>query len=185
MKIGYIRVSTKEQNTDRQDILLNQLGAEKIFIDELSGKDTNRPQLQEMLTFVREGDTVIIESYSRLARSTKDLLNIVETLKAKGVTLISNKENINTGTPSGQLMLTIFAGLAQFEREIMLQRQSEGILAAKARGVHAGRPKTTVDNFGKYYQKWQNKEMTAVAIQKELQLKPRTFYRMIAEYSAN
>ncbi|MEG2650470.1 MAG: recombinase family protein, partial [Eubacterium sp.] len=113
-RIGYIRVSTEEQNEARQEVIMEQLDASKVFIEKLSGKDTNRPQLKAMLDYVREGDTVVVESYSRLARSTKDLLNIVDELSSKGVQFISQKENIDTTTPQGRLMLTIFAGLAQF-----------------------------------------------------------------------
>ena len=145
MKVGYVRVSTEEQNTIRQEILMNELGVEKIYIDKASGKDTARRELQNMLEFVLEGDVVIIESYSRLARSTKDLLNIVETLKEKGVEFISQKEAIDTTTPAGRLILTIFAGLYQFERECILERQTEGIREARKAGKYKGRTPIEVD----------------------------------------
>ena len=153
MKVGYVRVSTTEQNTARQEDMMKTLGVEKVFIDKCSGKDTDRPQLQQMLEFVREGDNVVVESYSRLARSTRDLLSLLEQLNSKGVKFISVKENFDTSTPQGELMLTIFAGLAQFEREVMLQRQREGILLAQAAGKYKGRPKKTIPDFNKYYQK--------------------------------
>ena len=129
MKYGYVRVSTKGQNTARQDVLMEQLGVEKVFVDKCSGKNTDRPQFREMMETLREGDTVVVESYSRMSRSTKDLLETVEQFLEKGVYFISKKENLDTSTPSGRLMMTIFAGLAQFEREVMLDRQREGIEA--------------------------------------------------------
>ena len=136
MKVGYIRVSTADQNPARQQEALRQNGVERVFEEKISGKDLNRPKLKELLDFVREGDTVIVESYSRLARSTKDLLFIIDKLQEKKVSFVSLKENIDTTTPQGKLMLTIFAGLFQFERECTLQRQAEGIAIAKAEGKY-------------------------------------------------
>ena len=140
MRVGYIRVSTVEQHEDRQvkDLIENGK-VSKVFIDKMSGKDTNRPQLKAMLDYVREGDTVVVSEYSRLARSTRDLIDIVETLKAKGVNVISMKENYDNNTPQGRLILKIFMDIAEFERELMLQRQREGIAIAKANGKYKGR----------------------------------------------
>ena len=101
MKVGYVRVSTEEQNTIRQEVLMRELGVDKIFIDKASGKNTARKELQNMLQFVRVGDTVIVESYSRLARSTRDLLDIVETLKSKGVEFIRKKRSTPAPLPVG------------------------------------------------------------------------------------
>lgn len=184
MKVGYVRVSTEEQNTIRQEVLMRELGVDKIFIDKASGKNTARKELQNMLQFVRVGDTVIVESYSRLARSTRDLLDIVETLKSKGVEFISKKEAIDTCTPAGRLMLTIFAGLYQFERESTLERQAEGIKEAKKAGKYKGRKPIAVDwdKFGKLYTEWKAGKMTAVAMQKALSLTAPTFYRRVKEY---
>ena len=184
MKVGYVRVSTVEQNTIRQEVLMEELGVDKIFIDKASGKDTNRPQLRAMLEFVRVGDTVIVESYSRLARSTRDLLDIVETLKGKGVEFISKKEAIDTCTPAGRLMLTIFAGLYQFERECTLERQAEGIAEAKKAGKYKGRKPIEVDDgkFKKLYGEWKAGRITAVAMQKALELTAPTFYRRVKQY---
>lgn len=128
-KYAYVRVSTKGQNTARQDVLMKELGVDMVFIDKCSGKDTNRPALKKLMEILEEGDTVIVESYSRMSRSTTDLLRIVNMFHEKGVNFISKKENLDTTTPAGKLMLTIFAGLNQFEREVMLDRQREGIEA--------------------------------------------------------
>lgn len=143
-KIGYIRVSTIEQNTDRQEIALEDIGMDKIFIEKASGKNTNRPELKKMLEYVREGDVLYIESISRLARSTRDLLSIVQQLQEKKVELISLKEHIDTTTPQGRFILTIFAALSELERENTLQRQKEGIVAARIKGKRFGRPKIDV-----------------------------------------
>ena len=132
MKVGYIRTSTAEQNIARQEVLMQDLGVEKVYVDQLSGKNTERPQLQAMLNYVREGDTVIVESISRFARNTKDLLELVEQLKEKKVIFVSKKETIDTNTPSGQFMLTVFGAMAQLERDYILDRQREGIAVAKA-----------------------------------------------------
>ena len=133
MLVGYIRISTVGQNIARQEVLMQELGVERIFIDRLSGKNTDRPQLKEMMVFVRQGDTVVVESISRFARNTKDLLELVEQLTAKGVEFVSKKEAIDTTTPTGKFMLTIFGAVAELEREYILQRQAEGIAAAKAK----------------------------------------------------
>ncbi len=184
MKVGYVRVSTEEQNTIRQEVLMQELGVDKVFIDKASGKNTARKELQNMLQFVRVGDTVIVESYSRLARSTRDLLDIVETLKSKGVEFISKKEAIDTCTPAGRLMLTIFAGLYQFERESTLERQAEGIREAKKAGKYKGRKPIGIDwdKFGKLYADWKAGKITAVAMQKAMNLTAPTFYRRVKEY---
>ena len=129
MKVGYVRVSTKEQNTARQEILMEQLGVDKVYLEKVSGKNTNRPQLKAMLEFVREGDTVVVESISRFARNTKDLLELIELLQEKKVEVISQKEAIDTTTPTGKFMLTIFGAVSELERSYILQRQREGIEA--------------------------------------------------------
>lgn len=184
MKVGYVRVSTAEQHTKRQETMMEDLGVDKIFIDKLSGKNTSRQGLQNMLNFVRDGDTVVVESYSRLARSTRDLLDIVETLKSKRVEFVSKKEAIDTGTPAGRLMLTIFAGLYQFERECTLERQAEGIAEAKKLGKYKGRKPIKVDphKFKNLYSEWKAGKITAVDMQKALGITSPTFYRRVKEY---
>lgn len=182
MNVAYIRVSTKEQNTARQEEVMKAHNVERTFIEKVSGKNMNRPELKALLDFVREGDTVIVESYSRLARSTFDLFNIIEELNRKNVSFISLKENVDTSTPQGKLMLTIFAGLAQFERECILQRQAEGIAIAKAEGKYKGRKSIEKpSNWDEVIKLWKEGEITAVVAQKKLGMTPATFYRKVKE----
>ena len=179
IKIGYIRVSTQEQNTMRQEVLMEQLGVDQIYIDRSSGKNANRPELKTMLEFVRKGDVVIVESISRFARNTKDLLELVEQLTAKGVEFISQKEAIDTSTPTGKFMLTIFGAVAELEREYILQRQREGIAIAKEQGKYTGRPMKTPPDFEKIVRQWRQGEMTAIDARKRLGISKATFYRRL------
>lgn len=187
MKIGYVRCSTKDQNPERQEVLMERLGVEKVYIDMLSGKDMQRPQLQAMLDFMREGDTIVVESFSRLARSTKDLLQITDIMKEKGVEFISQKETIDTNTPAGRMLLTILASISQFERECLRERQQEGIDLKKARGEYKGRVpiKVADEAFEKQYKIWKAKLITAKEAMKELNLKPNTFYRRVGKWEAD
>lgn len=182
MKIGYVRVSTKEQNTARQEELMKTLGVDKVYIDKMSGKDTDRPALLEMLGFVREGDSVIVESISRFARNTKDLLELTEQLNNKQVQFISQKENIDTNTPAGKFMLTIFGAVAELEREYIRQRQREGIEIAKKQGKYKGRPEKQPDTFDEIYHQWKSGNITAVSASKQLDISRSTFYRKVAEH---
>lgn len=184
MKIGYVRVSTEDQNTARQDAMMRELGVEKIYTDKMSGKDTNRPGLADMMNFVREGDTVIVESISRFARSTRDLLSLVDQLQSKKVEFVSLKETIDTTTPQGQFMLTVFAAMADLERDQILQRQKEGIAAAKAAGKYKGRKPIAVDEdkFTELYRRWKNDEITTTWFKKQMGLSHTTFYRKVREY---
>lgn len=187
MKVGYIRVSTQEQNTIRQEVLMQELGAEQVFIDRMSGKSMDRPELKRLMTFVRTGDFVIVESISRFARNTKDLLELIEQLQQKEVQFVSKKEAIDTTTPTGKFMLTVFGAVAELEREYILQRQREGIAIAKANGVYKGRKPIQRAAFETIVTQWQNGEMTAVEAQRRLELTPSTFYRKVRDYkkSAN
>ena len=183
-KIGYIRVSTEHQETARQQEIMVNYGVERIFSEKISGANTDRPQLKAMLDYVREGDRLYVESISRLGRSTKDLLNIIDSLTAKGVTLISNKENIDTNSPTGKFMLTVFAALSQLEREQLRQRQREGIEIAKAQGKYTGRKPISIDwtKFGQLYGEWKLKKITARDFMKKMDLTSNTFYRRVREY---
>lgn len=180
-RIKYIRVSTQEQNTARQEQDLERY--DRVYIEKASGKNTERPQLKAMLDYVREGDIVEVESYSRIARNTQDLLSIVAQLTEKRVDFISQKEQIDTSTPSGRLMLTIFAGLAQFERECLLERQAEGIAIAKQEG-RMGRPEIKpCVGFESIVKEWQDGKMTAVEAMKKAGMTKATFYRKVKSLS--
>lgn len=179
MKIGYIRVSTTEQNTMRQEVLLKDLGVDEVFIDKASGKNTDRPELKRMLNYVRQGDVVIVESISRFARNTRDLLELIEQLTAKHVEFISKKEAIDTTTPTGKFMITIFGAVAELEREYILQRQQEGIAIAKAQGKYKGRKPIVHPEFDKIVAKWKSGSITAVEAMRRLNMKPSTFYRKV------
>lgn len=184
MKIGYVRCSTKDQNPERQEVLMERLGVEKVFIDMLSGKDTNRPQLQEMMNFMREGDVVVVESFSRLARNTKDLLDITDKMTEKGVEFISQKEAIDTKTPVGKALLTILGAISELERDYLLARQKEGIALKKERGEYKGRVPIKVDEkqFEQEYNLWKSGQVTAKTAMSHLGLKPNTFYRRVKAY---
>lgn len=182
LKIGYVRVSTTEQNTARQEVLMQELGVEKIYIDKASGKSIDRPELQKMLQFARQGDTVIVESISRFARNTKDLLELVEILKQNEVKFISKKESIDTTTPAGIFMLTVFGAMAQLERSYILERQREGIAIAKHEGKYKGRKRIENDKFEKVCKEWQVGNITAVKAMELLGMKKNTFYRRVKEF---
>jgi DNA invertase Pin-like site-specific DNA recombinase len=158
---------------------MQELGIEQIYIDKASGKNTNRPELNRMLEYVRAGDTVIVESISRFARNTRDLLELVERLTAKGVEFISKKEAIDTTTPSGKFMLTIFGAVAELEREYILQRQREGIAIAKREGKYTGRKAVIHPDFEKVVAMWKAEEITAVQAMKRLGMTKTTFYRNV------
>jgi Site-specific recombinases, DNA invertase Pin homologs len=184
MKIAYVRVSTSEQNTERQFAALKEIGVDKYYEEKLSGKDTNRPELQEMLSYVRDGDVVYVESISRLGRNLKDLIDIVEMLDKKNVGLISLKEShIDTTTPTGKLIFQIFASLSEFERNQMKQRQSEGIKIAKEKGKYKGRKKVEIKaEFSEVYDDWKSEKTTAVEAMKKLKMTKSTFYRRVKEW---
>ena len=187
MKIGYYRCSTTDQNPARQEQILHDIGCEKVFSDMLSGKDRNRPGLQEMLGYVREGDVLYVESFSRLARSTRDLLEIVDELKQKKVTFVSQKEGIDTDTPQGQFMLTVFAAMAELERSQIRQRQAEGIAIAKREGKYKGRQKKHIDSllFDELYKKWKAGEITQKYMCQKLTISRSTLYRIIRTKEEN
>lgn len=183
MKVGYVRCSTVEQNEARQLKMMEEHEVEKIFMDKASGKNTNRQGFKDMMAFVREKDIVIVESISRIARNTRDLLTITSELTERGVEFISLKENIDTSTPQGRFVLTVFAALAELERESILERQREGIEIAKAKGKYKGRKpiKINEEQFKEVCGRWINGDITAVQAMKELNMKPSTFYRKIKQ----
>ena len=186
MLLGYVRVSTAEQNEERQIRALLERGVEQdaLYIDKQSGKNANREQLKAMLSFCRKGDTVITESISRIARNTADLLSIIEQLTNKGVHFISLKENLDTSSATGKFMLTVFGALAELERENILERQREGIQIAKEQGAYQGRQKMKIDReqFESVVREWRADKITAVEAMKRLDVKPNTFYRRVKEW---
>lgn len=181
MEVAYIRVSTADQNEARQIAAMEQYAIEKWFTEKVSAKSMDRPKLKEMLDFVREGDTVHIHDFSRLARSTTDLLTIVETLNGKGVRLVSNKENLDTNTATGKLMLTLIAAINEFERTNLLERQREGIALAKERGAYKGRKEISIPGFEKHYQRYLSRKISKSALAKELGISRPTLDRLIKE----
>lgn len=187
-KIAYVRVSTVEQNETRQVEALEKHGIDKWFTEKVSAKDANRPQLQAMIDYVREGDIVYIHDFSRLARSTKDLLEIVETLEKKGVALVSNKESLDTGTPTGKLMLTVIAAIYEFERANMLERQREGIEIAKREKKFKGRKPVNIDiksdEFMKLHEKYTQRKITKVEMAQELNISRPTLDKLLKELAA-
>ena len=158
---------------------MHELGVDQVYIDRMSGKNTERPELRRMMNFVREGDTVIVESISRFARNTRDLLELVEQLTQKNVEFVSKKESIDTSTPTGKFMLTVFGAVAELEREYILQRQREGIAIAKENGVYTGRKPIEHPQFMEITALWHSGTITATEAMRRLEMKPSTFYRKV------
>ncbi len=185
MKVAYIRVSTIEQNEERQLEAMKDKGIEKYFTEKVSAKDMNRPQLQAMLEFVREGDIVYVHDFSRLARSTEDLLHIIEQLHTKGVVLISNKEKLDTGTPTGKLLVTMIAAINEFERANLLERQREGIAIAKKAGKYTGgKPKAiNQELYTQLLEDYRTRKITKRTFAKELGVSRPTLDRLLKEES--
>lgn len=197
MKVAYVRVSTIDQNEERQIEGLAKYNIDKWFTEKISGKNTDRPQLKAMLDFVREGDIVYVHDFSRLARSTKDLLDIVDLLNSKGVSLVSNKENIDSSTPQGKLMLTMIGAIAEFERTNLLERQREGIAIAKkhdadcrARGnkrdiIYKGRKTIIVEDstLEPLYEQYINRQITKTELAKTLKVSRPTLDKILRSKS--
>lgn len=190
MRYGYVRVSTLHQDTARQEVLMEQLGVDRVFVDKCSGKNTDRPEYRKMMEMLREGDTVVVESYSRMSRSTHDLLATVDELREKGVDFISKKEGFDTSTPTGRMLMTVIAGLNQFEREVMLERQRESIAAmpvvdgkkvSSRTGRGFGRPKAEIDDerFEQLAKKQRAGVMTVSECCEELGICRTTWYERI------
>jgi len=137
---GYARVSTQDQALDRQMDALQKAGCQEILAEKIGGTRAHRPELDRLKDKLRQGDIVIVESWSRLGRSTKDLIEQVEWFEERGVQLIYLKESFDTSTPQGKLMLTVFQAFSQFERDLIVQRTREGLESARARGRKGGRP---------------------------------------------
>lgn len=183
-RLAYIRVSTADQNEARQLEAMKSHNIDKYFTEKVSAKNTNRPQLQAMLDYAREGDTIFIHDFSRIARSTKDLIEIVENLEARGINLISLKENLDTSTPTGRLMLTMIGAINEFERSNLLERQREGIAIAKQEGKFKGRkPVQKPKNWSEVYNQYATRKLTGAEAIRQLGLKKNTFYKFVKEES--
>ena len=181
MTYGYARVSTLDQNLDRQVIMLKQCGINELFTEKMSGVKKNRPELDRLLAQLKAGDTVIVESLSRLGRSTKNLIELVETFQAKGVQLVSLKESIDTGTASGKLLFTLMSAIAEFERDVIAERTAEGLGSARAKGHVGGRPRTKKEKLVQALRLYSTGEYTLKEIEELTGVKKSTLYRYLKE----
>ena len=183
MKVAYVRVSTAEQNEARQIEALKPHGIERWYIEKISAKDANRPKLQEMLDFIRAGDTVYIHDLSRIARNTQDLLSILDIITEKGAQLVSNKEFLDTSTSTGKLMLTMLGAINEFERANMLDRQREGIAIAKAAGKYKGGKAKSIDKnvFEAAHARYMRREICKAQLARELHISRPTLDKLLRE----
>lgn len=181
MIFGYARVSTDSQCLDRQIDALNAYKINEILTEKMTGTKKDRPELNRLLDKAREGDTVVIESLSRLGRSTKDLLSLVELFNERGIILVSLKENIDISTPTGKLLLTVLSALSQFERDLTVQRTNEGLIAARARGRKGGRPPKDKKALEKAVALYNTKTFSIAEICKTCDISQGTLYKAIKE----
>ena len=174
---GYVRVSTEAQNLDRQLDALEKYGVDMIYNEKMSGTKKNRPELTKLLDRITEGDTVVVESLSRLGRSTKDLIELTETFQSKGVNLVSLKESIDTNSPTGKLLFTLMSAIAQFERDVIADRTREGLKSARARGRTGGRPRADPEQVKKAVKLYKTEQYTIKEIEELTGIKKSTLYR--------
>ena len=180
--IAYVRVSTVEQNEARQREALKAFNIDKWFVEKASGKDAKRPVLQEMLEYIREDDTVYVEEFSRLGRSTADLLATVQRIEDSGAKFVSLKENFDTKTPAGKLQMTMMAAIAEFERAMILERPREDLTIEKREGKYKGRKAVSVPNIEEYYQRYMTRQGTKTSIAAELGISRTTLDKLFKEY---
>lgn len=174
---GYARVSTESQNLDRQVDALKKYGVDHIYNEKMTGTKKDRPELSKMLDRMTEGDTVVIESLSRLGRSTKDLIELTEIFHSKGVNLVSLKESIDTNTSTGKLLFTLMSAIAQFERDVIVDRTREGLNSARSRGKTGGRPKINSDSIKKAAKLYNTRQYSIREIEELTGVKKSTLYR--------
>lgn len=178
---GYARVSTEQQNLDRQLDMLTQYGVDYIFNEKMTGTKRDRPELNKLLDRLMAGDTIVVESLSRLGRSTKDLIELVELFEKKQVHLVSLKEQIDTSTPAGKLLFTLMSAIAQFERDVIAERTREGLNAARARGRIGGRPRTNEQKVRQAVKLYQTGQYSVREIEELTGVKKSTLYRRLGE----
>lgn len=179
MIYGYARVSTADQNLDRQTDALKNYKVDKIFCEKISGTKKNRPELDKLLSEISSGDTIVIESLSRLGRSVKNLAELMEFFNENNVRLVSLKETIDTTSSTGRLLFTIISSLSQFERDVLAERTSEGLKAARARGRFGGRPKTENEKLNKAIALYKTKAYTITEITELTGVSKSTLYRSV------
>jgi len=183
MLFGYARVSTKDQNLYMQFDALQKYGVEEknIYSEKITGTTKDRPAFTEMLTYLREGDTVVVYKLDRIGRSTKHLVDLINDFQEKGINFVSINENIDTTTAMGKLVFTIFSGLAQFERDIISERTKSGLDAARARGRKGGRPKKDQSKLGMAFRMYDSKEYSIQEILDAVGISRATFYRYLSK----
>lgn len=181
-KLGYVRVSTVEQNEARQVEALEKHGIDKWFIEKVSGKNMNRPKLRELLDYAREGDTVLIHDLSRISRNLADLLMLLEDFERREISLVSLHENIDTCTPMGKLTLSIIGSINEFERANLLERQREGIAIAKRAGKYKGRKPAEVEDIAAVYYDWVTRHKSKAQLARENGVSRPTLDRLLREY---
>lgn len=178
---GYARVSTEAQNLDRQLDMLKKYGVDYIYNEKMTGTKRHRPELEKLLDRITEGDTVVVESLSRLGRSTKDLIELTEIFQKKNVNLVSLNEAVDTSTSTGKLLFTLMSAIAQFERDVIADRTSEGLRSAKARGRMGGRPKTDPESVKKAIKLYSTGKYSLKEIQELTGVKKDTLYRNLKD----
>ena len=184
MIIAYARVSTEQQSLNRQIDLLTGFGYDKMFTEKFTGTKANRPEFDKVMLLLRNGDILVVESLSRLSRSTKDLLNILDELEMRGVKLVSLKENIDTSTPTGKLLVTVLSAICQFERDLTVQRTREGLKASRARGKVGGRPKADSRLVEKAVKLYETKSYSVKEITELTGVSSATLYRYLSKQVA-
>lgn len=181
MKFGYARVSTQDQNLERQIDAVKKYGVDEILQEKMTGTKKDRPELNRLRDKVRSGDVIVIESFSRLGRSTKDLIELVEEFNGKGIQIVSLKENFDTTTPQGRLMLTVFQAISQFERDLISQRTRDSLAVARARGRIGGRPPKDKRKINVALTMYNSKNYTLAEIREATGISKATLYRYLKE----
>lgn len=179
-RIGYARVSSKDQNLDSQLDLLKEAGCERVFEDKVSGVKESRPEWDRLLEFLRESDTVVVAELSRMTRSLIHLLSLVKEFEERGVQIVSLREHIDTSTATGRAFLSILGAINQMERELKSERAAAGRASAKARGRSGGRPRTDIAKLENARVLYQNSDKTAAEVCQVVGIGRRTFFSYLA-----